>query len=188
MKIKFDRYEIKEGLRKDKTVWRAFVIYGTKLEDGAAWNGKHIFEDKDNISLINVVKSLEQGERIDVKHVRAGNGNWKTSEIVRLAGAEAAGTRSGKKQANNNDQMTKEDWAEKNKIDALRIAKSVALKAAVDNTKVGSHPEVVLEHAHTFLPFLLDDIHPMDFNKDDYQGDADPDTDAGADDPLEPPF
>jgi hypothetical protein len=53
--------------------------------------------------------------------------------------------------------MSKEEWAAKNEVDRIRIAKSVALKAAVENTKVGTKSLEIIAMANDFMPFLTND-------------------------------
>jgi hypothetical protein len=51
--------------------------------------------------------------------------------------------------------MSKEEWAAKDKATKESIARAVAVKLAMDNTKVGTFPSVVVEQAMEFLPFLM---------------------------------
>jgi hypothetical protein len=72
-----------------------------------------------------------------------------------------------------NDKMSKAEWAEKDRLTNFRIAKAVALKAAVDNTKIGTNAETLIGLSEELIPWLLN------------TSEASPLTEG--DDPLDPP-
>jgi hypothetical protein len=52
MNIKFVEYEKVEGEKANGDIWEAYVIYGTKTEDGDAWKSGNIFDNKYNLDVI----------------------------------------------------------------------------------------------------------------------------------------
>jgi hypothetical protein len=176
MKIKFTEYQKMEGEKRDGSIWIAYKIHGTALESdntrkaGDAWRSTNIFKQPDQEEVLSKLFALEAGDKVDVVHKKM-KGGWGivdikpiTEDDVRSAGNNP--TRGYKKKAasgtdggsgnGKSDQMSKAEWAEKNRIDSIRIAKSVALKAAVENTKSGETAKNVLALADDFLPWLLD--------------------------------
>jgi hypothetical protein len=182
MKIKFREYEILQGEKKDGELWKAYVVHGTKLEDGEVWKSTNVFDNKHNASVIQQIKALEVGDKINVEHVKNGR-FWNVSGITPCAdepdptkSSSGGGMkRSGGRKSGNNgggDTMSKEEWAEKNKVDRLSIAKSVALKAAIEagNTT----PAKAIKFADAIIPWLID-VEPQV---------SEP---ANDEDPLDPP-
>jgi hypothetical protein len=106
-----------------------------------------------------------------VKHEKNGK-FWNVSDIVALSEEEAesasnppkrGGTKSSKSgggKPNSSDSMSKAEWAEKDRITRLSIAKSASLKQAVANLKEGATANAVLKRAEEFLPYLLDLTEP----------------------------
>jgi hypothetical protein len=112
-----------------------------------------------NLDVIKKLRRLEAGERVNVKHTKNGK-FMNVSDILPLEAEATAnptgGTKSqGRSAGGTSDKMSKEDWAEKDRIKAMNIARAAALKQAVANLKVGTAAEAVLERAEEFLPFLL---------------------------------
>jgi hypothetical protein len=161
MKIKFKEYEMVEGEKQTGETWKAYIIHGTKLENGEAFKSVNIFDNKHNQNIINKLRTLETGDKVDVKHVKNGR-FWNITDIIPTNGDDPAppqrtgnktSTGGGKKR-NSSDSMSKEEWAEKNRVDSVRIAKSVALKAAVEagNTT----PAKAIKFAEGVLDWLIE--------------------------------
>lgn len=168
MDIKFKELEKVQGEKNGK-VWTAFKIHGVKLEDGSDWSSTNIFDNQYNEELLGKLEELEAGEKYAILHKKNDQGYWTVSGVGEVSedkpsgppkNMRGKGTKSGT--GKGGDTMSKEEWAAKNEVDRIRIAKSVALKAAVENTKVGHNPEGVVEMAQAFMPFLTDDALPLD--------------------------
>jgi len=64
--------------------------------------------------------------------------------------------------------MSKGEWAEKDRLTNIRIAKAVALKAAIDNRKEGTALKTIIKMAEEIVPWLLDtDINGMGSDPED---------------------
>ena len=64
--------------------------------------------------------------------------------------------------------MSKGEWAEKDRLTNIRIAKAVALKAAIDNKKEGTALKTLIKMAEEIVPWLLDtDINGMGSDPED---------------------
>jgi len=184
MKIKFTEYQNVEGEKGNGDVWKAYTMYGSKIEDGTEWKSGNIFDNKFNTDIIKKLRRLEAGDKVDVKHTKNGK-FWNVSDIVPLSEEEAVpyegnptkkssgGTRSqGAGAGGTSDKMSKAEWAAKDRATKESIARAVALKVANDNTKVGSTANAIMKNAKEFLPYLLDE--------EDFAGDAQEDPlDAG---------
>jgi hypothetical protein len=53
------------------------------------------------------------------------------------------------------DKMSKADWAAKDQATKESIARAVAVKLAVENTKVGTKVDAIINEAIQYLPFLM---------------------------------
>jgi hypothetical protein len=163
MDIKFKDLQRIEGESNGK-VWIAYKIIGIKLEDGKEWESTNIFDNPYNADILEELRGLEAGEKVAVKHTKNKQGYWtvsglgKVSENPSRPASGAGGSSGSSSKKKGGDTMTKEEWAKKNEVDRIRIAKSVALKAAVENTKIGADPDAVLKVAIKFMPFLTDDM------------------------------
>jgi hypothetical protein len=180
MDIKFNELKKVQGESNDK-VWTAYKIIGVKLEDGSDWESTNIFDNQYNEALISELKNLESGEKYAIKHKKNKQGYWTVSGIGEVdedggyqksspsrpvSGASGSGGSTSKKKGG--DTMSKEEWAAKNEVDRVRIAKSVALKAAVELAKAGTKAETVVALAQEFMPFLTNDQieTPLDLGDD----------------------
>ena len=103
-------------------------------------NGK--FFDLTSIEIPDkaLIDKIDSGDIDTDAKFRGGSGNKKS-----YGGSNGA-----------SDKMSKEEWAEKDRLTIIRIAKAVALKAAIDNSKVGTKPCDLMELADEFIPYLLD--------------------------------
>jgi len=64
--------------------------------------------------------------------------------------------------------LSKAEWAEKDRLTNIRIAKAVALKAAIDNKKEGTALKTLIKMAEEIVPWLLDtDINGMGSDPED---------------------
>jgi hypothetical protein len=161
MKIKFKELEQIEGTKADGNVWTAFIIHGTKLEDGSPWKSGNIFDNKHMQGVLNKCRTLQLGDKINIEHVKNGR-FWNISDVVHLTEQEAqnaenysapkngAGTPRGKASGG----LSKEEWAEKDRVTSLRIAKSVGAKLAVEAGK--KTVKTITTFAEEILPWLLD--------------------------------
>ncbi len=178
MDIKFKELQKVQG-ESAKGVWTAYKIVGLKLEDGSPWESSNIFDNQYNSDLLAELKNLEAGEQYAIKHKKNAQGYWAVTGIGEVedkprpskptSGRGGSSGSSSKK--SNGDTMSKEEWAEKNRVDATRIAKSVALKIANENTKTGTKPATLIEMAAPLVPWLLevndvDDV-PFDMGGED---------------------
>jgi hypothetical protein len=190
MKIKFREYEKVEGERKDGSIWTAYKIHGSALTSdqqrkaGDLWKSTNIFDNAGTKEILAKLFALEAGDKVDVKHAKTNTG-WAITDIVPTTDEEEVPTRrkssgaaGGKSTGGSSkgDQMSKAEWAAKNEVDRIRIAKSVALKAAIQGVKIGSKAETIVALADAFMPFLTDDKLPLSVNT----------LDDGSD-PLDPP-
>lgn len=178
MNIKFKEIEKQTGKKANGDAWEAFVIHGTKMEDNTDWSSTKIFDNRYNEEILGKLEGLEPGDAINVVHKKNKAGYWVVSDITepkeesrpksnsspRSSGAGgSSGSGKGK-----GDTMSKEEWAAKNEVDRIRIAKSVALKAAIEHSKAGTKAETVVALAQEFMPFLTDDkIEPFVGGGDD---------------------
>jgi hypothetical protein len=191
MKIKFREYEKVQGERKDGSIWTAYKIHGSVLmsdnqrKAGDLWKSTNIFDNENTKGVLAKLFALESGDKVDVKHAKTNTG-WAITDIVPTTDEEekpsypkrkSGGTQSqGRSASGTSDAMSKAEWAAKNETDRIRIAKSVALKAAIAGVKIGTKPEAIVELAQAFMPFLTDDKLPLSVNT----------LDDGTD-PLDPP-
>ena len=78
------------------------------------------------------------------------------------------GTPSAGKAGGGAGSMSKGEWAEKDRLTNIRIAKAVALKAAIDNKKEGTALKTLIKMAEEIVPWLLDtDINGMGQHPED---------------------
>jgi hypothetical protein len=182
MKCKFQRLEAIEGQRKDGTAWTGVKIHGIRYDNGAEWVSSGIFDsDRELKDYIEELRTTDQGTPIDVVHKKNGK-FWDITEIK--IGDEVVldpvvkkyeggmtppnrGTKSGSSGGGNSDKMSKEEWAAKDAKKSKEIAKSVALKAAVDNTAPDTDATTVIELAEIFEDYLLGNGDPLAPPKED---------------------
>lgn len=67
----------------------------------------------------------------------------------------SSGSGKGSTGSHASGKLTNEEWAEIREDKAKAIARAVALKAAVDNTKVGAKAETLIAMAEELVPYLL---------------------------------
>lgn len=170
MDIKFKKLEKVTGESRGK-VWTAFKIIGTKLEDGTEWESTNIFQNAQKLPLLDELRELESGEKIAVKHQKNDKGYWEVVEIGEVEDDASKNSGAGRSSGNTGGRgLTKEEWAKKDADTQKRISRAVALKAAVDNTKIGTKPEALIEMAEELMPYLMGEELPV-----------------GGEDGLEPP-
>jgi hypothetical protein len=158
---------------------------GTKAKDGKTWTGR-FFDNQDE--LVQQLASFGVGDKCNVRMVKnvAKNGQefWNVGALEQPSSEDLAAekfkapAKSKGGGGGNGDKMTKEEWAEKNRIDSIRIAKSVAAKlvaAYCANKDIST--ENMIEEARKWVPWLLDTELPTPPLRELM--------DAG--DPLEPP-
>jgi hypothetical protein len=176
-RIKFQELVPVEGTRKDGSVWTGTKVKGIKYEDGSEWVSGTMFDsDKTFSDAIEELRSTEQGTPVNVKHTqKPGSRFWDITGIV-IGDAEvmadapanprvgkSAGTVRGTSTngSGGSNSMSKEEWAAKDAKKSAEIAKSVALKAAVDNTAVDTEATSIIELAEIFEDYLLGRVDPL---------------------------
>ena len=174
MKIKFTKLEAVEGQRKDGTTWTGVKIHGRKY-DGGDWSSVPIFHSDDRFQdALEELATLDKGTPVNIEHkkngkfwdiisVSIGDDDVPSDPTPRSSGdgtKRSGGQKSGNSGGGNS--MTKEEWAAKNEADRRSIAKSVALKAAVDSNWV-TDIETTIHTAKQFEAYLLgEDGDPLD--------------------------
>lgn len=159
------------------------VKYGTEVD----WEQPIFLNDK---KILRKLEDYAKGDVANFKYEKKGNffnlvditdpdpeylakiDNGEVTEPRRQTGGSSY---SGGSKKTSSGGLTKEEWAEKDRVKTLAIAKAVALKAAVDNTKIGTTAEALIEFAEQLIPWLLKT-----------GGRKDERTDDGTD-PLDPP-
>jgi hypothetical protein len=69
--------------------------------------------------------------------------------------------------AKNNNGLSKEEWAEKDRKTNERIARAVALKGAIDNLKEGATVKSIFKRADELLVYLTDGAYAKKIDEDD---------------------
>lgn len=165
------------------------VVKGVKYGTDESWEQPIFHNNKD---LMRKIDNFGKGELANFKYEK----NGKYYDVVDIVAPDAeiiekidsgemiekrakpsgGGNKSSYASKGNSSGMSKEEWAEKDRATNVRIAKSVAIKLACENTKVGTAPEALIEQAMAYVPWLLDASDPVTVG----------DIDTGADG-LEPP-
>ena len=156
--------------------YKVVVVEGTKYgTNGEEWS-TNIF--KNQTDLLDMLDEFGPGEMANFKFKKNGK-FWDlqtieapTEENLEYAAnpTPSSSPNSGVKKSSNG--MSKEEWAEKDRLTKESIARAVAVKLAMDNTKMGTKPDVIIKEAVEYLPYLLgvDDSYDNPFG-----------------DPLDPP-
>jgi hypothetical protein len=177
MDIKFKELQKVTGESRGKK-WTAYKIIGIKLEDGSPWESSNIFDNQYNEEILGQCEALNKGDEIAVLHKKNDAGYWQVTGIGEVQDkpdrptrrSSAGGTKSTSGGSSGGRGLTPDQWAKKDKETSERIARSVALKVANDNTKVGTKPNAVIDMAEEFLGYLLDgtlaDDNPFDGGED----------------------
>jgi hypothetical protein len=161
------------------------LVKGTKYGTDEAWeqpifdNNKKLLAELDEFGKGDVanfvykkngnfydVVSIEQPDPDMIAKIDSGEVEVPTKKS---GGGYSGGTRGGG--AKTSGGLTKEEWAEKDRLTNIRIAKAVALKAAVDVGKKTA--KTITAFADELVPYLLDT--------------GSDDTKDTGDDPLDPP-
>jgi hypothetical protein len=154
----------------------AIEVTGKKLDDGKSWS-KSFFANNDD--LVNALDDFGIGEEVNVVMEKKGK-FWNIKDFKEMTpedyeqvdsgGSKKSAKKStGGKSTGSSGGMTKEEWAEKDRKTAHRIAKSVALKAAVDNLKEGATVKAIFKRADELLEYLegeVVDADPLDADID----------------------
>jgi hypothetical protein len=144
----------------------AIEVTGKQLDNGKTWS-KSFFANNGN--LVGALDEFGVGEDVNVVMEKKGK-FWNIKDFKEMTDAdyEQVGGGGSKKRSTGgsgkgstgslakSDGMSKEEWAEKDRITRMSIAKSVALKEAVNNLKEGATAAAVLKRANEYLPYLLD--------------------------------
>lgn len=140
----------------------AIEVTGKKLDDGKSWN-KSFFANNDD--LVSALDDFGIGEEVNVVMEKKGK-FWNIKDFTEMtpddyeqvggggksSGGKKGSTSGGKKPASSG--MSKEEWAEKDRKTAHRIAKSVALKGAIENLKEGATVKAIFKRADELLEYL----------------------------------
>lgn len=141
-------------------------VEGTRIDNGEEWSKKFFANNK---KLREELDDFGVGDNVDVQ-MKKENKFWNINgfgeiddELAqRIAGSGGSEYKpkknTGSSSTGTSSGLTKEEWAEKDRLTQIRIAKAVALKAAIDNTKVGTSFETLLSLADTLVPWLLDSV------------------------------
>ena len=163
-------------------------IVGNKIEDGSEWS-KSFFAN--NRKLAGELADFGVGDNCNVK-MKQNEKNPKFWDIIGFeevseamlekvregggykGGGNAGGGAkksyfAGKANTGGGAQMSKEEWAAKDAAREASIARSVALKAAIEfvGGKAKMTEEKLIESAEKFMPFLLGDTSPFKEDGDD---------------------
>ena len=145
----------------------AIEVTGKRLDDGKTWS-KPFFAN--NNELINQLNDFSIGEEVNVM-MEQNKKNKKFWNIVafkemtdadreKLANPQrGGGTTHSSKGSAGSDKMTKAEWAEKDRVKTIAIARAVALKAAVENLKEGAPAKAIMKRADELLPYLFEENH-----------------------------
>ena len=161
--------------------YKVVEVTGNKYITEEEWT-TNIFKNKTD--LLEMLDEFGPGDVANFKFVK--DGKWpELSEIVEPTPDDLD---HAKEQAENGDSykkgggggrktsggpsggggMSKEEWAEKDRLTNIRIAKAVALKAAIDNRKEGTTLKTIIKLADEIVPWLLDtDINHMGADPED---------------------
>jgi hypothetical protein len=144
----------------DMAGYDAIEVFGTKLEDGSEWS-KPFFAN--NNELINELDNFSVGEEVNVVMEQnkkfwniVGFKEMTAQDRENLNKPRGSGNSKAKGGSGSSGGMTKAEWAEKDRVTAARIARAVALKAAVDNLKEGATVNTIFKRADEFLNYLED--------------------------------
>ena len=100
MEIKLKEFKRVEGTSDAGKEWVAYVLVGTKLEDGSPWTSSKMFDNQYNVELIDKARELEIGETYNVVHKKNKAGFWQISGFKKIDGPskkQYKGTGSGGK-------------------------------------------------------------------------------------------
>jgi hypothetical protein len=156
-------------------------ISGTKYGTDEEWS-TNIF--KNDTERLGMLEEFGPGDVANFKFTQNGN-FWDLKEIVepteenleyaskeqgKPSGRASKATTGGKQSGG----MSKEEWAEKDRLTNIRIAKAVALKAAVDVGKKTT--KTIIAMADELLPYLMDTSVASDSPLQDPEDALDPPT------------
>ena len=150
--------------------YKVVAVEGTKYGTNEVWK-KDIFANK--TELVDMLNEFAPGEVVNFKHKKDGRGFWDLISIdtptpeeldkavnppqdgppPRRPATSGRGGSSGPKPKAGG--MSKAEWAAKDAATKESIARAVAIKLAMDNTKVGTKADALIDHAMEFLPFLM---------------------------------
>jgi len=160
--------------------YKVVVVEGVKYGTNEEWS-TNIF--KNQTALIEMVDEFGPGEIANFKFKKNGN-YWDLVSVEEATEENLAyalnptpsGSGSGAKKSTNtsssSDKMSKADWAKKDRDTKESIARAVAIKLAMDNTKQNTKANDLIAMAKEYLPFLLGE----EVSEDDDSGDPlDPD-------------
>jgi hypothetical protein len=140
----------------------AIEVTGKKLDDGKSWS-KPFFANNDD--LVSALDDFGIGEEVNVVMEKKGK-FWNIKDFKEMTPEDyeqvggggkkssGGGAKKGTSKGGTSSSLTKEEWAEKDRKTAHRIAKSVALKAAVDNLKEGATVNAIIKRADELLAYL----------------------------------
>ena len=165
--IKIDKIATRTKTSAKGKKYKVKTIEGVKYGSDEPWSVDVFINQTD---LLEELDEFSPGELVNVKFKKNGNfydvvgfeepdaeliqkidsGEFETP-AKKTTGGKGSTSGGGAR----NSSMSKEEWAEKDRLTNIRIAKAVALKAAVDNTKMGTDAKALMEFADKLLPYLM---------------------------------
>jgi len=145
----------------------AIEVTGKRLDNGKTWSKPFFANNSDLENKLNdftvgedVNVVMEQGKKnpkfwniVDFKEVSEDEREMAKTPYDPSSSGKKTGSGTSKR-SGGDDKMSKAEWAEKDRLTNIRIAKAVALKAAVDAGK--STPKAIMDMADKLIPYLMD--------------------------------
>jgi len=146
----------------------AIEVTGKRLDSGKTWSkaffaNNDVLENKLNDFTIgedvNVV--LKQGKKnkkfwniVDFKEVTEEEREMAKTPYDPSSSGKKTGSGTSKRSGGSEDKMTKAEWAEKDRLKSIAIAKAVGVKTAAMAGK--TTPKAVMDFSDKILSYLLD--------------------------------
>jgi hypothetical protein len=166
--VKIESIKDRTRTSKKGKKYKVVEVQGTKYGTDENWS-TDIFKNQED--LLESLEEFGPGELVNFKFTKNGNFYDLTElsepdaemlEKIDAGEFDAPKKTTGGTRKGGGSTMSKEEWAEKDRLTNIRIAKAVALKAAIDMGKKTT--KTILAQAEEFLPYLLttDDDVPFD--------------------------
>jgi hypothetical protein len=99
------------------------------------------------------LKTIEEPSEENLEYAADADNNYKKSDSG--GGRKSTGGKSKKGGSSTSSGLSKEEWAAKDRATKESIARAVAVKLAMDNTKEGAPVKTIIKQAVKYLPFLM---------------------------------